>query len=398
MPDISTEENIYDGNEFPRTYVETDSGALRRNYRALTSLCCGDGCEPVAVVKAGAYGHGPDICVPVLLEEGCRMFAVATVHEALEVRGLCDNFGTDAGILILGRSDPRLAPLIAERRIDQACMSYGYARELSDALRGGTLGIHIAVDTGMNRIGFPAFCPEDVRRSAGEIVSLGALPGLRIDGMFSHFARADDRTPEADARTRLQGERFVMLSDALASAGTDPGIRHICNSAASVRFPEYRFDACRFGILLYGLAPSRDVTLPLEPVLALRARVSQVHRLRKGEEVGYGGTFTAVRDSELATLPVGYADGFLRAYSGAEIVLRSPSGGLKGRGRIVGRICMDMCMADVTGLGAAEGDIATLIGEPGQLDALASLASTINYECVSLLSSRLPRIRKDRTD
>ena len=102
-----------------------------------------------------------------------------------------------------------------------------------------------------------------------------------------------------------------------------------------------------------------------------------------------------MRDSELATLPVGYADGFLRAYSGAEIVLRSPSGELKGRGRIVGRICMDMCMADVTGLGAAEGDIATLIGEPGQLDALASLASTINYECVSLLSSRLPRIRKD---
>ena len=393
----------------PRVYASIDTGALGRNYRKLASRLPA-GCEPVGVVKADAYGHSAAICVPELLRGGCRFFAVSSPEEALAVREICDSVagvsrgsasciegGADARILILGYSCPESVPILIGHRIEQSCFSPEYAGKLSRAATacGGRLKIHIKLDTGMNRLGFAARRAEDVGAAVDEIKKAAALPGLEIAGAFSHFFEADEKTPEAEAATRAQAAFFLRVTDGLIAAGIPLKTRHICNTAGTLLYPEYALDACRLGIGLYGLDPSPDAVAGLEPVLKLKTEVSHVHLLRKGESVSYGGTFTAGRDMRLVTLPIGYADGFIRAYSGAEAVIYSPSGVRKGTVRTVGRICMDQCMADASGCDAEPGDTAVLIGEPGQIADLAARAGTINYECVCVLSSRVPRFRAE---
>ena len=386
----------------PRVYASIDTGALGRNYRKLASRLPA-GCLPVGVVKADAYGHSAAICVPELLRGGCRFFAVSSPEEALAVREICDTVARDisgaagARILILGYSCPESVPLLIKHRIEQSCYSTEYAEKLSRASDacGGGLKIHIKLDTGMNRLGFTARRTEDVGPAVREIKKVAALPGLEIAGAFSHFFEADEKTPGAEAATRAQASMFLHVTDALRESGIALKTRHICNTAGTLLYPEYALDACRLGIGLYGLDPSSDAVAGLEPVLKLKTEVSHVHLLRKGESVSYGGTFTADRDMRLVTLPIGYADGFLRAYSGAEAVIYSPSGVRKGSVRTVGRICMDQCMADASGCDAEPGDTAVLIGEPGQIADLAARAGTINYECVCVLSSRVPRFRAE---
>lgn len=378
-----------------KVWAEIDLAALRSNYRALTALIPSGGCRPFSVVKADAYGHGADACTGALLDEGCRGFAVSGIEEALAVRAVCHRRGADdADILILGYTPPDETAQLIGNNIIQACFSPAYAEKLSSAAvksGGKPLRVHLKLDTGMNRIGFPAHCADEISGSLSDIIAVSRLPGLAVCGAFSHFAVADtDGT--GDPRTREQYERFRALTDAVIAAGIPLPVRHICNSAATLRFPEYHMDACRLGIMLYGAEPSDCIGFPLRPVMKLKTVIAQLHTLRAGESLSYGGTYTADADMPVATIPVGYADGFIRAYSGCRAVIHSPDGTPRGEGHVIGCICMDQCMLDVRGTDAREGDIVTLIGEEGQLEELAARAGTIGYECLCLISARVARV------
>lgn len=384
LPDLATH----------KIWAEIDLDALRSNYRALAKEVKKGtpDCRPMCVVKADAYGHGIDACVDALLGEGCDFFAVSSIEEALAVRQVCRSVNADADILILGYTPAEEAVTLSRCNIIQTVFSSDYARALSMRVSaaGKALRVHIKFDTGMNRIGFPAHSADEIERSAHEIAAVSALPGIIVEGAFTHFARADETA--GDARTREQAERYFALLERSRALGAPISVRHICNSAATLRFPEYHLDLCRLGVLLYGAEPSDMFNFEVKPVMRLCAQISQVHTLRAGEQLSYGGTFTAPADMRIATVPIGYADGFIRAYSGAEAVIYSKEGARRGIGRIIGRICMDQCMLDLCGTDAHEGDVAVLIGEPGQLDALAALAHTINYECLCLISARVPRV------
>lgn len=384
--------------------AEIDLEALAYNYRTLREIVKKEDpdCRPICVIKADAYGHCADACAEKLLREGCDMFAVSGAEEAVAVRRVCDRMEKDADILILGYTPPDIAPELIENRIIQACFSLEYAAALSAHIhaeeeRSGVslppLRVHLKFDTGMNRIGFAAHSDAEIAQTVKQVRRVADMHSLSVEGAFTHFSRADEVSSDADARSAEQAERFVRTAEAVRAAGIPLPMCHICNSAATVRFPQYHMDACRLGILLYGIDPSGDVSLPLRPVMKLKTVISQVHELRAGESVSYGGTYTAERDMVVATIPIGYADGFIRAYSGAEAVITARDGTDLGRAPIIGRICMDQCMIDLTGCGAVRaGDTVTLIGEEGQLEDLARRAGTINYECLCILSARVPRI------
>ncbi len=377
-----------------KIWAEIDLDALRHNYRLLSAEIkkSTPECRPMCVVKADAYGHGIDVCVETLIDEGCDFFAVSSIEEALAVRQVCRSQNSPADILILGYTPAEEAPTLSKCNIVQTVFSLDYARRLSERLSkvGRSLRVHFKFDTGMNRIGFPAHTNEDVEASARQIHEAASLPGIIAEGAFTHFARADET--EGESRTRLQAERYFDLLEHVKALGTELCVRHMCNSAATVRFPEYRLELCRLGILLYGAEPSSIFDLPIKPVLRLCAQISQIHTLRCGEQLSYGGTFTADRDMRIATVPIGYADGFVRAYTGARAVIYSSDGKRKGEGTVIGRICMDQCMLSLGDTPAAEGDTAVFIGENGQLDELAALAHTINYECLCLVSARVVRV------
>lgn len=388
LPDLTTH----------KIWAEIDLGALRQNYRTLAKIIKdhSPACRPMCVVKADAYGHGIDACVDALISEGCDFFAVSSIEEALAVRQVCRSHNSDADILILGYTPADEAVTLSRCSITQTVFSLDYARELSAALgdSGRSLRVHMKFDTGMNRLGFPAHSDEEIERSAAEVATAAALPGIKAEGAFTHFARADEAGGEA--RTRQQAERYIALLNRARELSAALPLAHICNSAATLRFPEYHMDLCRLGVLLYGAEPSEIFDLPLRPVMRLCAQISQIHTLRAGEALSYGGTFVADRDLRIATIPIGYADGFIRAYSGADVVIYSknsaPGDPPLGHGRVVGRICMDQCMLDLGATPAHAGDTVVLIGAPGQLEALAALAGTISYECLCLISARVPRV------
>ncbi len=403
-----------------RVWAEIDTGALIHNYTLLTTrvMAVAPGVRPIAVVKADAYGHSMDFCVRALIHAGCRAFAVACIEEAIALRSLLlspdmeptpDPSGVrppDSLILILGYTAPSLADLLARYRLDAALVSVSHGREISEAAArcGVTVHVHAALDTGMNRIGLPAHHEQEIRQAVADIQSLMTLPGLCVCGMFSHFAEADGEDPaetaDPNGRTVVQYTRFRAVLDGLTAAGCRPPLCHICNSAASVRLPGHLDSACldgvRLGINLYGYG----VPLPavpgaqaptLRPVMSLHTRVAHVHDLLPGERVGYGGTYTSDTLRRLATLPVGYADGFIRAFRGAQVMVHTASGLLPAT--VVGRVCMDQCMVDITGLPVAVGDEVTLFGDtPQQLASLADRAGTIPYELLCGISARVPRV------
>ena len=379
-------------------WAEIDLDALRHNYRTLRAAVT-DAADRaprmITAVKAEAYGHGAERCVRALLSEGCDFFAVATLDEAIGIRKACTSVGADAEILILGYTPPTLAATLSEHDIIQTLLSADYARELAEAAAacGVAVRVHAALDTGMNRIGFPSHNEEEIQTTAEQLGKVFSCPCLQLEGAFTHFAVADS-LPCDGGHTRVQSERFRAVIALLAKKGFRLPFLHVCNSAGAILSPDDRFDGVRFGIALYGSSPSKEIQLPLRSVMKLCTTVAHLHRLLPGERVGYGGTFEAGKERRIATLPIGYAHGFLRAYSGADVTVHTKSGAQ--RATVVGRVCMDQCMLDVTGLDVAVGDAVTLFGEdPSQLDALASRAGTIPYECLCLISSRVPRIYKD---
>ena len=371
--------------------IEIDTTVLEANYRSLVERLP-HGCVGFAVVKADAYGHTNGICAPVLYRAGCRHFAVSSISEALALRKELSG-RRNLTILILGYTPPQYAGLLSIENITQCVYSLDYAKALSNAAKG-PLQIHIKLNTGMNRLGFDATEPALLPKTVGEIGEVFSLPHLSVAGMFAHFARADEFTDAGDELTRRQFERFTAVDRALLEKGFDVKFRHVSNSAAALRFPEYALDGVRFGIVLYGGGDKRLTDLAgTKPVMRLLTKISYLHTLHQGEGVGYGSTYVADGERTLATLPIGYADGFVRAYHGATVTLFTKSGAHKVP--LVGRICMDQCMADVTGTDAKEGDEVLLLGgDRAALDALAAKANTIDYECFCLLSSRIPRLEK----
>ena len=406
----------------PRARAVIDTAALVSNYNTLLApvKAVSPATYAIAVVKADAYGHGIRPVVSALLEAGCRSFAVACLEEAVALRRLMRELlcgkatDADTDILVLGYTDPKNAPILSAYHIATALLSADYATRLLACARESRVTVrgHIALDTGMNRIGFPAHNEEEIAETVAAIRALWSQGtptpeggGLIPEGLFTHFARADEdfdtEMKSPDSLTMTQFFRYRRVLDALTAEGLRPRVCHVCNSAATVRFPgvlpEGCLDAVRLGINLYGYGvsypeiPQNHGIARMRPTMRLESAVTHVHALFPGETVGYGGTYSSDTPRTLATLPVGYADGWLRAFSGAEVTFHTATGDVTAP--IVGRICMDQCMVDVTGLPVEVGTAVTLFGETSaQLEALAERAHTIPYELLCLITARIPRV------
>ncbi len=399
----------------PRVWAEIDRRALADNWRDLCDhiIRVSPDTYAMAVVKADAYGHGIYPAVHTLLAAGCRAFAFACAEEAAAAREIIRDEATVNGematdtveLLVLGYTPVTDVRLLATHGITTTILSEAYAEALSAAAErdGLTVACHIALDTGMNRIGLAACSDTEITEAARAVERICALPGLRVTGLFSHLACADEAPGEvlaSDSHTMTQYRRFAAVKARLSSS-CPRLLCHICNSAAAVRFPdalpEGCMDAVRLGISLYGYGVETVDGRPLaaRPVMKLKTTVVHIHTLLPGERVGYGGTFTTDVPRTIATLPVGYADGFLRAFAGTSVTIHTRCGAEKCtiKAPVVGRICMDQCMVDVTGSGVKVGDQVTLFGEkPDELTELARRAGTIPYELLCLITARVPRV------
>ncbi len=397
----------------PRVWAEIDNRALAENWRDLCDhiIRVSPDTYAMAVVKADAYGHGIYPAVHTLLHAGCRSFALACAEEAAAAREIIrdEELGDETvELLVLGYTPVTDVPLLASYHITTTILSEDYAKALSKAAKrdGVTVACHIAVDTGMHRIGLPACTEGEIAATAATVARICRLPGLKVTGLFSHLACADEEQASVlapDSHTMTQYRRFAAVREAILAAlprGREPLVCHLCNSAAAVRFPdalpEGCFDAVRLGISLYGYGVETVDGHPLadRPVMKLKTRVVHLHTLTPGERLGYGGDFTSDTPRVIATLPVGYADGFLRAFRGVSVTVHTHGGRVKAP--IVGRICMDQCMIDVTDLGVSVGDEVTLFGDsPEELIVLAHRAGTIPYELLCLITARVPRMTVD---
>ena len=370
-------------------WAEIDLEALRYNFRAVNARA---GELPLcAVVKADSYGHGAVQCARVFAEEGAAWLAVSCLTEAVQLR----KGGLTLPILVLGHVQPGYAAALIQNHITVACYSAAQAKALSDAAvaTGGRVQIHLKADTGMGRIGFAVRSGFD--ETIHELEALYTLPGLDICGVFQHFAVADSNTPADTAYTDEQHALFARVVARLQADGFATGTVHCANSAAQLRHPEWRHDMTRAGIILYGLDPSDDVRFPaLQPVMSLKCVVTFVKDLQPGQSVSYGRTFTAERPMRVATVCVGYADGYPRRLSGGLGVMN-----IHGHAApVVGRVCMDQTMLDVTDIPDVKmGDEVTVFGPGGgdTADTIAAKTQTINYEIVCGLARRVPRVYKE---
>ena len=373
-------DEIYSGL---RAWAEVDFDAIRHNHGALKALV-GDGVKVAAVIKADAYGHGARR-IAGLLRNRVDYFAVAMTDEAEELR----RDGITNPILVLAHTPEGDLPRLARYGIETSVSNLEEALEISRYAgpRGLTVGVHVALDTGMCRIGFD--CSEE---SARQIEEISRLPGVEIKGVFSHFAAADSSDL---SYTKKQAQAFEFVLASLEARGVKIKLRHLCNSAGAVAFDK-KYDMVREGIVLYGIAPSGEVELSalgeLKPAMSLRTHISGLRRVPAGTPVSYGCTYVTERDSVIATLQAGYADGVPRLLSNCGDVL------VRGkRARIAGRVCMDQMMADVTDIsGVKVGDVVTIFGRDGEEEIsaceVASHAQTIPYEIVCGISKRVPRV------
>ena len=341
------------------------------------------GCRFLGVVKADAYGHGAVPVAKKLESIGCEYLAVACIDEAIELR----EAGVKAPILILGYTPPACAAELVRYGITQAVGSLAMARELSANAGDKPVHAHFKLETGMGRTGFRVLSPQELDEAAEAL----KLPGLDVEGVFTHFAVSDEF---GDPFTQEQFSRFTNAVSALeASRGRRFDIRHCANSGAVINYPEYSLDMVRPGIATYGLYPAKETGgILLRPGMSLRSRIVQVTTHEAGDTISYGRKFKADGPMRIAVVPIGYADGLHRTLSGQlEILIRGR------RCRQLGRICMDMCMVDVTALGDVRpGEVATIFGRDGDaeisVDELAEKAGTISYELLCAVSPRVPRI------
>ncbi|MGN8804635.1 MULTISPECIES: alanine racemase [unclassified Blautia] len=359
--------------------------AVEQNFREMRKNIAED-TKMIAVVKADAYGHG---AVPIahLIEDYDYIwgFAAATAEEAVHLR----QAGITKPILILGIVFDEYFPELVQYDIRPAVCEYDEAKKLSDeaVLQNKTVHIHIALDTGMTRIGYA-----DIPESVEEIKKIAELPNLEIEGMFTHFARADeyDRSP-----AMVQLERYQDFSKRVEEAGVDIPLHHCSNSAGIIRVPEANLSIVRAGITIYGIYPSSEVErdiVKLAPVMELKSHITYVKDVPAGAAISYGGTYVADKKRRVATIPVGYADGYPRQLSNKGWVL------IHGKkAPILGRVCMDQFMADVTEIdNVKKGDEVTLLGRDGDefisIEEMGDLCGRFSYEFACDISPRVPRV------
>ena len=372
-----------------RVCAEIDLSAIHDNMESMRRTLSPE-TGMIAVIKTDGYGHG---AVPIAahIEHLPYLwgFAVATFEEARELR----EAGISKPILLLGYVFPSCYPELARLDLRPACFRYDMLEQLAEAGKaaGHPVALHVAVDTGMSRIGItPDSAGLDFVRRILEIEGNG---GVRLEGIFTHFARADEKDP-ADAYGQLQ--IFKDFTDRIEKeTGRRIPLRHASNSAGIICMPEANLNLVRAGITLYGLWPSDEVPrtpVPIRPAMSLRSHIVYIKKVPAGTPVSYGGTYVTQTEETLATIPVGYGDGYPRSLSGkASVLIRGK------RAPVRGRVCMDQMMVDVTGIpDAAEGDLVTLIGEDGEdsitMEELGDLSGRFNYELACCISPRVPRI------
>ena len=369
-----------------RCWAEIDLTKIVYNYKLFEEKLTDEKSEIIAVIKANAYGHGANEIAAELSKNGCHFFAVSNITEAVNLR----KSGIKEKILLLGYTPEIYAKQLADYNIIQAVFSLKYAQNLNaQAQKNGVKNeIFIKIDSGMGRIGFDAFNPES---ALSEIKKVALMPNLNICGAFTHFAIADAHTAEAIRYTDEQGERFAGMVEKIRQSGIKIPIELCCNSAAGYYHPELIMNGIRLGISLYGLSPSNKQIdgLPLKQVMTLKTVVSMVKILPKGRSVSYGRTYICGKDTKVATVSMGYADGYPR--------ILSNKGFMWAQGKrvpIIGRVCMDQIMLDVTGLDVNYGDEVTVFGGESDItiDEIANATDTINYEITCGISARVPRV------
>lgn len=370
-------------NEYYRVEAKINLDAIcnnidevRRNIDQHTKI--------MAVIKADGYGHGA-VALATALKDKIDAYGIAIIEEGIELR----DAGFTKPILILGFTPHQQYDKLIQYDIMQTVFNYDMAKRISDeaVIQGKQASIHIKLDTGMSRIGF-----KDSDESIQIIKQISELPNITIDGLFTHFACADERD-KGFAKKQLS--RYLAFADKLEGAGVYIPVKHVSNSASIIDLPEANMDMVRTGIITYGMYPSEEVNkkkLILQPALTLVSNVVFVKKVEKGIGISYGSTFVTNRESVIATIPVGYADGFPRQLSSKGRVL------IHGKSApIVGRVCMDQFMVDVTDIpNVKEGDTVTLIGHDGDeyisIEEVAKMAGSFNYELVCDIGKRVPRV------
>ncbi len=379
-----------------RLWAEINMDSVRHNYEVIRDAI-GQGTKLCCVVKADAYGHGAVELSRLYHELGVDFLAVSNLDEALELR----DAGITEPILILGFTPVDRVRDLSFYDVSQAVYSIDYAARLSEEAGRADVcvKIHIKVDTGMSRIGF--FCQSFPRddQAIEEITAACRQPHLISEGIFTHFAVADEGE-RGEAFTRHQYRTFVHVTEALRERGVTFDIRHCANSGAAIDYPDTCLDMVRAGIILYGYAPSNALrqSLDLRPAMRLKTMISHIKDIKAGTTVSYGRTFTAPRDMRVATVPVGYADGFLRAYAEDGYMFVWDKTRKFGRNcKIIGRVCMDQTMLDVTDFADAEVSNIVVVfgngadGEPTAED-IARWGGSISYEVLCGVSKRVPRL------
>jgi alanine racemase len=369
-------------------WSEINLNAIAHNTRELKKIT-NPNAEVMAIVKANAYGHGAEQVARVALQNGATRLGVARVNEGKALR----EAGIDAPVLVLGYTVPEEFEVLLENNLIQTIYSYEAAEQLSaTAARAGKKAVvHIKVDTGMGRLGFiPG------RAAVEEVVRICRLPRLDIEGIYTHFAAADCQNKDY---TWQQWHKFTQFISALGKEGVEFPCRHAANSAGIIDLPETHLNMVRAGIALYGIHPSGEVRkdrATLVPAMAVKARVAHVKRVPAGTGISYGVTYVTTKDTVVATIPAGYADGYSRLLSSrGEVLIRGT------RAPVIGRVCMDQFMVDVGHIpGIATGEEVVLLGDQGSdrisADEIARKIGTIAYEVLCMISARVPRYYLER--
>lgn len=378
-------------NYFRRTWAEIDLNRIEHNFKLIkkqlsvgTKMCC--------VIKADAYGHGALELAALYERLGASFFAVSNLEEALELR----MGGIKTPILILGFTPASYVCELSDYNISQAVFSVEYAQELSEYAQSMnvTVKAHIKVDTGMSRIGL--MCQNtETDTPVKDAVEIASLDGLSVEGIFTHFAVSDEKEEGRDY-TEHQIDCFNYIINGMKENGfdTDKIIKHCSNSAAIMDYKNANMDMVRAGIILYGLAPSGKLKgqLELKPAMEIKSVIAHIKEIEPGTTVSYGRTFTADKKLKIATVPIGYADGYIRNLAESAYMIVCGK-----KAKVIGRICMDQCMIDVTDIkNVRVGDTVIVVGKSGKyeisMDDVASWTGTINYEVACLVGKRVPRV------
>ena len=374
-----------------RTWADISLDNLQYNYKQIRSRLPSD-CRFLGVVKADAYGHGAVPISRYLTELGAEYLAVSNIEEAVQLR----HGGIREPILILGYTPPMYAEQLARLGLRQEIHSLEYARQLNEGLKGTNrrIRIHLKLDTGMSRWGFFSY---NCEKTVDELKEISQMEHLVTEGIFTHFPVADSLDGADENFTRTQFERFMSMLSTLKGVGIEPKIRHCCNSGATIQYPEYALDMVRPGLATYGVLPCSDLRgmIDLKPVMQLRSTIFQIRDFDPLITVSYGRTYTTLDPTKIAVVGLGYADGLSRSFSGNISFL------LHGK-RVpqIGRICMDMCMVDISRVPDAKvGDVVTIFGTDGDdridVDDMTNRLRTVPYELLCSINKRIPRVYMD---